>query len=131
MHSLFLAEEERILGEIKRERWSQTEKDGEKGSLLSDQRAKGGIRERRELWTGRQEREREKEEESRRGTHRGRTLARGAATCCASFLPFFFRRHREERKEKERRREKNKKTHFPSGPMGALKPAVPHIAALI
>ena len=66
MHSLFLAEEERILGEIKREWWSQTEKDGEKGSSLSDQSVKGGIRERRELWTGRQERDRERERERER-----------------------------------------------------------------
>ncbi len=54
-------EEDRILGEIKRTWWSQT--DREKGSLLTDQRAERGIRERRELWTGREEKERQGEKE--------------------------------------------------------------------
>lgn len=71
-------------------------------------------------------RERMTERERKRGTHRGRTLAWGAATCCA----FFLSSGDSERKEKGRRRERTK-THFPCVPMGELKPAVPHIAALV
>lgn len=86
-------EEERILGEMKRKWWSKT--DREKGSLSTNQRAireEGGERKKEK-----KDKEREKERKSR--THRARTLALGAATCCASFLPFL----QESQREKERK----------------------------